>query len=60
MHDPLECPFIFLPDGTPLPADWAAAHPDHLVLPARLDGTPSNDGRDRNPTQPDATPYAKI
>ena len=60
MHDPLECPFIFLPNGTRLPADWAVAHPDHLVLPARLDGTPGNDRFDQNLTQSDATPPAKI
>ncbi len=36
MQNTIDCPFIFLPNGTTVPADWANAHPDLVILPAQL------------------------
>lgn len=32
----LRLPFLFLPQGAHLPAEWAAAHPGFARFPARL------------------------
>jgi hypothetical protein len=32
----LRLPFVFVPDGAPLPLEWMAAHPGFVTLPARF------------------------
>ena len=41
MQETIECDFIFVPDGTAWPSAWVAAHPEHLVIPARFEGSPA-------------------
>lgn len=36
MEPALELAFLFVPDGAPVPRDWLAAHPDFLIVPARI------------------------
>lgn len=34
--DEIEAPFIFVPHGAEPPAEWLAAHPGWVRIPARL------------------------